>query len=409
MPPPLSSGRLFPGRPGPGRRGPAAALVAMLALAAGAGCTAERTPTASAPSPAPPSPSSSGPEQPTPPESPTASPEPGALPAGVPGRPQDIATGLDVPWDVAVLPDGTAFVTLRNQARVLRVGPGSVSAVPAPGPDGRVPDVAAEGEGGLLGIALSPQFEQDNEVFLYLTTRQDNRVVRMTHRDGRLINPEVVLSGIPRAKVHNGGRIRFGPDGMLYVATGDAADRTASQDPRSLGGKILRMTPDGQAPEDNPTPGSLVYSLGHRNVQGLGWDSAGRLYASEFGQNEFDELNLIRPGANYGWPEVEGADDGGGRFELPLQTWTPEEASPSGIAVTDDAVWVASLRGERLWRVPLTPDGATGTPEPYLEDTLGRLRSVDVGPDGTLWLLTSNTFRGELRPGDDRLVSLPLQ
>ncbi|GAB7190493.1 hypothetical protein NUM3379_11990 [Kineococcus sp. NUM-3379] len=313
-----------------------------------------------------------------------------------------------MPWDVALLPDGAALVTLRDQARVLRTGPGTVAAVPAPGPEGRVPDVAPDGEGGLLGIALSPGFAQDDEVYLYQTTREDNRVVRMTYRDGRLVNPEPVVTGIPKARVHNGGRIRFGPDGMLYIGTGDAASRGAAQDPENLGGKILRVTPDGEPAPDNPDPASPVWSRGHRNVQGIGWDSTGRMYAAEFGQDRFDELNLIRAGGNYGWPEVEGPGDGGGRFTAPLHSWETEEASPSGITVTADAVWLACLRGERLWRVPLTPDGATGTPEPYLQEELGRLRAVEAAPDGSLWLLTSNTFRGELRPGDDRLLRLPL-
>ncbi|WP_345713456.1 PQQ-dependent sugar dehydrogenase, partial [Kineococcus glutinatus] len=337
-----------------------------------------------------------------------APPGPAPAPAGLPGTPQDVTTGLDVPWDLAVLPDGTALVTLRDAGTVLRTGPGTTTPVPATGPGGAVPGVSPGGEGGLLGIALSPAFATDNHVFVYASTRDDNRVLRMTYRGDHFVDVVPVLTGIPRANVHNGGRIRFGPDGMLYVGTGDAGDRGASQDRANLGGKILRTTPTGQPAPDNPFPGSPVFSLGHRNVQGLAWDAAGRLYAAEFGQDRYDELNLVRAGQNYGWPEVEGPGDGGGRFTAPLQTWTTAEASPSGIAVTADAVWLACLHGERLWRVPLTPEGATGTPEPHLVGTLGRIRGVDVGPDGTLWLLTSNTFRGERRPGDDRLVSLPL-
>ncbi|NIZ90231.1 PQQ-dependent sugar dehydrogenase [Kineococcus rubinsiae] len=355
-------------------------------------------------------PSTSGPAgTPTPtPGAPSASGDPAATASGTPGAPQDITTGLDVPWDLAVLPDGTALVTLRDSARVVQAGPGLLAQVPSTGRDGAVPDVVPAGEGGLLGIALSPTFGEDAQVFLYYTAREDNRVVRFTYEGGRLVDPVPVLTGIPKGTTHNGGRIRFGPDDLLYVGTGDAQNRPAAQDVNALGGKILRITRDGAVPDGNPFPGSRTWSLGHRNPQGFGWDSTGRMIAAEFGQDRFDELNVIRPGGNYGWPEVEGPGDGGGRFVAPFQTWTTDEASPSGLAVTADAVYVAALRGQKLWRVPLNPDGPTGTPDAYLDGTLGRLRAAEVGPDGSLWVLTSNTFRGEPRPGDDRLVSVPL-
>ncbi|NAZ76617.1 PQQ-dependent sugar dehydrogenase [Kineococcus sp. T13] len=363
------------------------------------GTSGERTPSAAAPGAG---------AQPAPAPTPSGSFDALAAATGLPGQPVDIATGLDVPWGLAVLPDGTALVTLRDQARVVRVGPGVISQVAGTGEGGTVADVVPAGEGGLLGVAVSPQFATDSSVFLYFTARADNRVVRYVLADGRLTDPAPVLTGIPKNTTHNGGRIAFGPDGMLYVGTGDAQDRPAAQDPASLGGKVLRIAPDGSVPADNPFAGSPTWSYGHRNPQGLGWDSTGRLIAAEFGQDTFDELNVIRPGGNYGWPEVEGAGDGGGRFVAPLQTWRTDDASPSGITVTPDAVYVAALRGERLWRVPLNPDGPTGTPDAWLEGTLGRLRTVEVGPDGSLWVLTSNTFRGEPRPGDDRLVSVPL-
>ncbi|WP_432511798.1 PQQ-dependent sugar dehydrogenase [Kineococcus sp. SYSU DK001] len=334
--------------------------------------------------------------------------DPRAAAVGKPGDPVDVATGLDVPWGLAVLPDGTALVTLRDQARVVRVGPGVSTAVGADGEQGRVPDVAPGGEGGLLGITLSPGFATDGHVFLYQTTRDDNRVVRYTLAQNRLTEATDVVTGIPKNSTHNGGRIAFGPDGKLYVGTGDAQDRPSAQDVNSLGGKVLRVNADGSIPPDNPFAGSRTWSYGHRNPQGFGWDTAGRLIASEFGQDTFDELNVIRPGGNYGWPEVEGPGDGGGKFIAPVQTWKTADASPSGVVVTPDAVYVAALRGQKLWRVPLNPDGPTGTPDAYLDGALGRLRTVEVGPDGTLWVLTSNTFRGEPRPGDDRLVSVPL-
>lgn len=195
---------------------------------------------------------------------------------------------------------------------------------------------------------------------------------------------------------------------MLYVGTGDAAERAAAQDLASRNGKILRLRPDGSVPPDNPFPGSPVYSLGHRNVQGLAWDRAGRLWATELGQNEFDEVNLILPGRNYGWPEVEGTGDTrGGRFTNPVVTWRTDEASPSGAAIRDSVLYVAALRGERLWWVPL--DGTrAGRPEPLLEGRYGRLRTVAVAPDGALWLTTSNRDgRGDPSRADDRVLRLP--
>jgi glucose/arabinose dehydrogenase len=337
----------------------------------------------------------------------TTTPPSGAEAAtGVPGAPTEVATDLPVPWSIAQLPDGEVLVSLRDEARVVRVSPDAgVSDVPSTGDDGRVPGVTPAGEGGLLGLALSPSFDDDALVFAYRTAAEGNEVVRMRLDGDRLSEPEVVLSGIPKARVHNGGRLAFGPDGMLYVTTGDAGDSDASQDLDSLGGKILRVTTGGDPAPGNPFDASPVWSYGHRNVQGIGWDAADRMYASEFGQNTLDELNLIEAGGNYGWPLVEG---GGGAPEYvdPLVTWSPDEASPSGIAVTGDAVYLAALRGQRLWRVPLS-DGTVGTPEAYLDGELGRLRDVATTPDDELLVLTNNTT-GDPREGDDRLVRLPL-
>jgi glucose/arabinose dehydrogenase len=324
---------------------------------------------------------------------------------------KDIATGLDVPWGLARLPDGSHLVSLRDEARIVHIAAdGTVSRVPATGRDGRVPGVHPDGEGGLMGLALAP--DDPSTVYAYLTAADDNRVVRMSYRDGRLGPLRLVVSGIPKSGVHNGGRIAFGPDGMLYIATGDGSDGGRAQDRRSLGGKILRVTPQGRPAPGNPFAGSDVWSLGHRNVQGIGWDSHGRMFASEFGQNTWDELNRIEPGHNYGWPDVEGAGgDSAVRrgFTNPLAAWRTNEASPSGLAVGDGAVWLAALRGQRLWRVPLHEDGSVGTPQALLHGQLGRLRSVEIEPDGSLLLLTSNTFRGQPRQGDDRLVRVTLR
>jgi glucose/arabinose dehydrogenase len=318
-----------------------------------------------------------------------------------PPRTATIATDLDVPWSVAFLPDGSALVTLRDKAQLLHLRPGR-----APVSLGTIRGVRPEGEGGLLGVAVSPKFASDSSIFVYFTAAQDNRVVRLTFADGSATKPTVVLRGIPKAGNHNGGRLAFGPDGYLYVTTGDAGRSDRAQDRTALGGKILRITTDGRPAPGNPFAGSAVWSYGHRNVQGIAWAPDGRMYASEFGQNTWDELNLIEPGHNYGWPVVEGR---GGRSGLtdPLAQWPTSDASPSGIAVLDGAVWMAALRGESLWRVPLTDNGI-GTPERLLNGRYGRLRDAVAGPDGRLWILTSNTFRGSPGDDDDQVVALSI-
>ncbi len=310
-----------------------------------------------------------------------------------------IATDLDVPWAVAFLPDGSALVTLRDKADLLHIRAGQRPTVL-----GTIPGVRPDGEGGLLGVAVSPRFASDSSIFVYFTAAEDNRVVRLTFQDGKATKPTVVLRGIPKAGNHNGGRLAFGPDGYLYVTTGDAGKSDRSQDKDALGGKILRITTEGKPAPGNPFGSSPVWSYGHRNVQGIAWAPDGRMYASEFGQNTWDELNLIQPGRNYGWPVVEGRAGRSG-FTDPLAQWPTSDASPSGIAVADGAVWMAALRGESLWRIPLTANGI-GTPKRLLRGEYGRLRDAVSGPDGRLWVLTSNTFRGSPAADDDKVVAL---
>ena len=236
-----------------------------------------------------------------------------------------------------------------------------------------MPGTTPLGEGGLLGLALRED-AGSTWVYAYQTVGGEgspsNQVVRMPLTGSppstlALGTPEALLTGIPASTRHNGGRLAFGPDDTALRDHRRRRGHHASQDPSSLGGKILRLTPDGDPAPGNPVEGSPVWSLGHRNVQGVGWDDQGRMFASEFGQNTFDEVNLIEPGANYGWPVVEGAG-GDPDYVDPLVTWRTDEASPSGLAVTGDAVYVAALRGERLWRLPLV-DGAAvvGAPEAY--------------------------------------------
>ena len=306
----------------------------------------------------------------------------------------DLATNLDVPWGIAFLPDGSALIAERDSGAVKHMtAPGVVNQV------GGVAGVAARGEGGLLGLATSGQ-----TVFAYITTAQDNRVVRMRFDGGALTEQSPILTGIPAGSIHDGGRIAFGPDGKLYVATGESGNPELAQDRSSLGGKILRINPDGSIPSDNPGPGSPVWSFGHRNIQGLAWDSAGRLWATEYGANRLDELNLIRPGGNYGWPMAEGRADTPGLID-PVIQWSTDEASPSGLAYFGGSLWVAALRGQRLFQIPVGADGSLGDPAPLFVGQFGRLRTVVAAPDGTLWFTTSNRDgRGSPRDGDDRIL-----
>ena len=313
-----------------------------------------------------------------------------------------IATNLAVPWGLAFLPDGSALVSERNTARIKRIAGSTVTTI------GTVSGVQPAGEGGLLGIAVAPTFNTDRFVYAYFTSVNDNRVVRMPFNGSTLGTPQVLISGIAKANIHNGGRLAFGPDGLLYVSTGDANNTSNAQNRNSLNGKILRVTPTGAAAPGNPTAGSRVWSLGHRNVQGLAFDSAGRLWAGEFGQNTFDELNLIRAGGNYGWPTVEGRA-GDARFIDPITQWSPAQASPSGIAFARNTVWLAALGGQRLWAVPVLNGALDGNPVAFQNGTFGRFRTVSVAPDGSLWLITNNTDgRGSPRQGDDRILRLTL-
>ena len=315
-----------------------------------------------------------------------------------------VATGLEAPWGLAFLPGGEALVTERDSARLLLLDPsGTIEEVGTLPADG-------SGEGGLLGVAVSPTYDEDGLVYAYYTTAEDNRVVRF--RLGE--EPEPILTGIPVNSYHNGGRIAFGPDGLLYVGTGEAGDMPISQDVSSLGGKILRINPDGTIPQDNPFPNSPVYSYGHRNVQGLAWDDGGQLYATEFGQNTFDEVNRIESGGNYGWPEVEGTG-GEPEFIDPISTWATSEASPSGAAILKSGAipqwegdfFMAGLRGQRLWRLDLDETGNVAGREELLPGEAGRLRLVTQAPDGSLWVLTNNRDgRGTPGPEDDRILRL---
>jgi glucose/arabinose dehydrogenase len=337
------------------------------------------------------------------PASPSASPKPSAAqasPAVLPtGDPGEIASGLDAPWSIVFVGD-TPLVSERDSGRILELGStGATREV------GSVPGVAPRGEGGLLGLAV----DDTERLYVYSTADQGNRIQRFSLIGSpgsyALGDAEVILEGLPSAGNHNGGRIAFGPDGMLYVGVGDAGRPERAQDTDSLGGKILRMTPDGLIPTDNPDPESLVYSSGHRNVQGLDWSPDGTMYASEFGQDTWDELNRIVPGGNYGWPDAEGIAGIAGYLD-PILQWAPVDASPSGLAVIGGTAFIANLRGERLTAVPIADPAAEAQ---FYPGEYGRLRDVVLAPDGTLWFLTNNTDgRGDARDGDDRILSVRL-
>ncbi|MBF0672669.1 MAG: PQQ-dependent sugar dehydrogenase [Salinibacterium sp.] len=370
---------------------PGVALVVALL----AGCGAEPAP---APTPTPSIPSPSASADPTPLEGPVAPT----------GAATVLAQGLNAPWSVVrldegTMPGGSALISERDTAKVRELtAEGELRDA------GTVPGVSPGGEGGLLGLAT---LRQGDTVWLYayLTAASDNRIVRMPLLGSagslELGGAEVVLAGIPKAGNHNGGRIAFGPDGMLYATAGDAGRPNLAREPSSLGGKILRMTPEGGTPPDAPW-GSVVHSIGHRNPQGIAWGDDGTMYASEFGQNTWDELNIIVAGQDYGWPVVEGIADTEG-FVNPIRHWSTDEASPSGLAHTHDTLFMAALRGEGLWGIVVGLESVDA--EPYFAGEYGRLRDAIPGPDGTLWVLTNNTDgRGSPREGDDKLLQIQL-
>ncbi|WP_374009646.1 sorbosone dehydrogenase family protein [Leifsonia sp. LS-T14] len=337
---------------------------------------------------------------------PTGTSEPvAAIPWQPSGQTTVLETGLEAPWSVVRLANGSALISERDSGVIReRLPQGGLRDV------GTVPGVVHQGESGLLGLAVAST-SAPTQLYAYLTTADDNRVVRMPLTGGPggygIGSPTPVLTGIPKAGNHDGGRIAFGPDGMLYITAGDATNPANAQNVASLGGKILRVTPEGRVPGDNPFPGSPVWSYGHRNPQGIGWDSRGNMWASEFGQNTWDELNIIQPGSNYGWPVVEGIG-GDPAYTDPVHQWPTDEASPSGLAVVGDTVFLAALRGQRLWTVWSTAGAAPVTVAPFFDGAFGRLRDVVAAGD-RIWVLTNNTDgRGSPRSGDDRLIEVPL-
>jgi glucose/arabinose dehydrogenase len=262
-------------------------------------------------------------------------------------------------------------------------------------------NTTATGESGLLGVAVDPEFDQNRYIYLYYTSGNSNRVSRF-ELDETLRNETILLDNIPASQIHDGGRLKFGPDGKLYITTGDASQRELAQDRNSLAGKILRMNSNGSVPDDNPF-GNYVYSYGHRNPQGIAWGSGGIMYASEHGQSRNDEINIITSGSNYGWPVIEGNQTSSGMVS-PLRAFTEFTLAPSGLAYYQGRLYQAGLRGNQLRQMVLSADGKNMVGEEALFQDLGRIRDV-VEYNGYLYISTSNRDgRGIPKSGDDRII-----
>lgn len=341
-------------------------------------------------------------------------PPPSPSPAAVHLRVETVASGLEVPRALAFASDGRLFIAERpGRVRVIRDG------ALLPEPALTITDIAVQGETGLLGLTLAPDFATSGHVYLYYTYSAGgglrNRVVRYVAQGDTLAEPaQVIFDDIPGGIFHDGGLLAFGPDGKLYVTTGDTRQPTLAQDLTSLAGKILRLNPDGSVPEDNPFPGSPVYSLGHRNPQGLAWHpETGQLYATEHGETGNDEVNLILAGENYGWPDAQGPQHPA-PYRPPLVTYSPAVAPAAAVFYTADLIpqWRGSfifgtLRGTHLHRLAFAPDdpARVTTDERLFDGQFGRLRAVAQGPDGALYVTTSNRdMLGSPGPTDDRVL-----
>jgi glucose/arabinose dehydrogenase len=377
---------------------------------------------------------------------PAAAPEAGPVRGSKPQQVEDVylpepevrvetwVEGLEAPWSLVFLGDGRALVSERpGRIRLIRDGrllpePWAeldATAGGAPGLLGSLLDLAITGEGGLMGLAVHPAFDEEPHVYVMYTTRGEagvvNRVARLRDEGDRGVLDRVIVDGIPGARLHNGGRIAFGPDGMLYVTTGEIFQAELAGDPGSPNGKILRLDPGGRVPADNPFPGSPVWSYGHRNAQGLAWHpDTGDLFApehgpsGEFGVRAYDEINVVEPGGHHGWPEVVGAP-GIEPYVDPLIAWRERATPPGGATFHRGDLWVATLRSEALLRIGVVPEGpgyrVTMIERWFAEGPesgrFGRLRDVVEGPDGALYVLTSNRDgRGTPRAGDDRILRL---
>lgn len=315
-----------------------------------------------------------------------------------------IAENLRIPWAVAFLPDGNLLVTER---------PGTLRKI---GKDGKIYNIEGvhhSEEGGLLGMALHPRFTENHWIYLYLTITQGsemkNRIERYAFENDQFADKKIIIENIPGALYHDGGRIAFGPDGYLYITTGDAGKSNLAQAKDSLAGKILRLDYEGAVPSDNPF-NNAVWSYGHRNSQGLAWDDRGRLWATEHGRSGilsgFDELNLIEKGKNYGWPVIQGNETRAG-MESPVTQSGPDETwAPAGALFWDDSIFFAGLRGEAIYEARIGEEKEISL-KIHFHNEFGRLRDIVRGPDDFFYVTTSNTDdRGMSRPGDDKIIRI---
>ena len=315
---------------------------------------------------------------------------------------EQVTTDTDIPWGLVALPDGSILYSRRDAHDIIRLHDGIKTTV------GTIPNVeSTDGEGGLLGLAVTPDFPADDPwLYIFHTSATDNRVVRIQYINDELdlSTQEVLLTGILRNKFHDGGRLRFGPDGKLYVATGDAQAANSAQDINSLNGKILRMNPDGSVPSDNPFS-NYVWTYGHRNPQGLAFDSSGRLWQQEFGDGSLDETNLLEKGGNYGWPICEGTLSKSGSgcatsgFIAPKKTYRTADASCSGIAILEDVLYIACLRGNRVYRHDINGSDLINSQQLFV-GTYGRIRTVEPSIEGDLWMTTSNNGDKDSTPNN---------
>jgi aldose sugar dehydrogenase len=310
-------------------------------------------------------------------------------------RVEIVAENLDIPWELVFLPSGEILISERS-GKLLQLEAGNREIIDM---------VRHLGEGGLLGMALHPQYEQNNYLYLYLSTNEDNRVVRYILENNQLVFDRVIINEIPVDRFHNGGRIAFGPDNLLYITTGDAQDTKLAQAPSSLAGKILRLDAEGNIPTDNPFS-SQVYSYGHRNPQGLAWDNEGKLWSTEHGPTTLDELNLIEKGKNYGWPLISGDELSDGMETPKINSGNSYTWAPSGMIYWDNSLFFAGLRGEALYEAKLDGDRVIEF-KTHFKNVFGRLRNVSLGPDDMFYFLTNNTDgRGDVSEGDDKLIKV---
>lgn len=326
-------------------------------------------------------------------------------------RTEVLAENLSVPWDIVFLPEGDILFTERA-GKVKRLFLSSDQHV---GDVFVAADVLQQGESGLHGIALHPDFANNKYVYLYYTfsangNNTQNKVVRYTYDGGTFKNPTTVVNNIPGALFHDGGRIAFGKDGYLYITTGDAQDPSLAQNLNSLGGKVLRVTDTGSPAPGNPYKNS-IYSYGHRNPQGITWDDNGNLWETEHGPSGTgsdccrDEVNLIRPGQNYGWPEITGSETKPGMLAPIVQSGTSEVWAPAAIAYSNGSLYFAGLRGAALFQAKVNADNTISQVTAHLKNELGRIRAVTKGPDGMLYISTSNRDgRGAPKTGDDKII-----